>query len=98
MSSNQTISFSGTSDDLIEVEGNVPGCDEYNHEWATFHVAGLRVRVSYEEDGVWSVWAAQISEDVPVTATNVDLRAVGYSMVLTMDVPSGSYVSKAAHS
>ena len=92
------IKFYGVSDDLIEVEGEVPGCDEYNGETATFMVAGLRVKVAFERNGCWSVTACQIDEEVAVEAENVTLSVSsgGYAMLLEMDVPDGSYVTKAS--
>ena len=94
------IRFYGASDDLIEVEGSIPGCDEYNGESGRFEVAGLVVEVTYESGGVWGVSVAQIDEDVPVTASDLRLSvtqrhdgAQGYSMALDMEVPAGSYVT-----
>ena len=87
------LTFYGASDDLIEVEGDVPGCDEYPGEDSTFLVAGIAVRVFYGP-GVWAITVVQIDEDVPVLAENITLAAQGYSMRLDLDVPAGSYVAK----
>lgn len=66
----------GSSDDLIEVEGQVKGCDEYNEEDATFVVMGTecstRVRVRYERDGVWSISVAPIEEDFPMVPCSIE--------------------------
>lgn len=96
--------FYGSSDDLIEVEGDVPGADEYNGEIALFGVAGLFVRVWYGGfSGCWGIAVEQVDEDTPVLAENMrlavkmrevgpDAGRVGYSMLLTMDVPDDSRV------
>lgn len=63
----------GSSDDLIEVEGDAPGCDEYSAEDATFVLSGplgsARVRMVYE--GVWAITIAQLAEDVPLLTAAV---------------------------
>lgn len=86
----------GGSDDLIEVEGNAKGCNEYDGEKATFHIAGLIVTVSYsnENNGCWGIQVTQIDEDLPVKAENLSLFPLKYSMVLEMDIPEDSYISK----
>jgi hypothetical protein len=66
-----TITFYGSSDDLVDVEGDIPGCDEYNIEMTTFEDAGLRVQVEFLAQGRWGITVVQIDEDTPVTATNV---------------------------
>jgi hypothetical protein len=91
------IAFYGESDDLIEVEGFVPGCDEYNAEIAIFAVAGLRVTVSYRARGTWGIKVAQIDESVPVTATDLRLSPhSAYSMRLDMKVPAGTVITREA--
>lgn len=65
--------FYGASDDLIEVDGNIPGCDEYPGEHGTFELAGLRIEVAYMAGGVWGIRVSQIDEDVPVTAKSMRL-------------------------
>jgi hypothetical protein len=64
----------GASDNLIEIKGQVRGCDEYNAEDAQFvltgaHEDGLaqtRLRVVYLPKGVWAISVAPVSEDVPM--------------------------------
>lgn len=92
------VAFWGSSDDLIEVEGDIPGCDEYNGEEATFEVGGLNIKVAYGIRGCWFVSVQQVSEDTPVTASQIVLSLAenGYSMKLGLAVPEGSYVSKVA--
>lgn len=84
----------GASDDLIEIEGDIPGCDEYNTEHAYFQVAGLQLGVEYNGDGTWEIAVGLIDEDVPVTAENMALAVEGHSMVLTMEVPPGTYIAR----
>ncbi len=81
----------GASDDLIEVEGDVPGCDEYNGELSQFLLTGgdraLRVRVRYDDDesGCWGIEVAPRDEDtamLPVVISQqprMDGEGVGYS-------------------
>lgn len=73
----KVIEFYGASDDLIEVDGDAPGCDEYNvisdgPLIATFAVeadeGGCRVHAIYTTGGVWSFAVAQMEEDFPVPA------------------------------
>lgn len=90
----------GASDDLIEVEGDLEGCDEYNGEEAVFAIAGLKVTVEYADAGVWAIKVAQLDEGDPVTAKNITLgvsNAINpenppYSMQLDMDVPDDAVV------
>jgi hypothetical protein len=91
-----TISFYGSSDDLIEIEGDIKGCDEYPAQPANndFVVAGLTVSVGYGVNGCWVIIVQQLDEDVEVEAKNMRLSVApnGYSMLLEMDVPKGSYI------
>jgi len=51
-----TIKIYGASDDLIEVEGKVPGCDEYNGEVGFIELSlGYVFRIEYTKEGVWEV-------------------------------------------
>lgn len=88
------VRISGASDDLIEIEGSVPGCDEYNAEHAYFQIAGLQLGVEYSGDGTWEIAVGMIDEDVPVTAADMRLSAEGYTMVLDMEVPPGAHVTR----
>lgn len=81
MTSSGPVTFYGASDDLIEVEGDVPGCDEYNGEDAHFIVVGfegkVRVRVWYTEHGVWAIAVAPVHERTPMLP--VQITGSGYS-------------------
>lgn len=54
-----TIRISGASDDLVNVEGAVPGCDEYGyyggHAVAVCFPSEDRFAVNYDDHGVWRV-------------------------------------------
>lgn len=54
----QTIKIYGASDDLVEVVGDVPGCDEYGFYDKPAFVelsTGDVFKVEYTERGVWTV-------------------------------------------
>lgn len=82
-----TVVLYGASDDLIEVEGDAPGCDEYPAEDAHFVLVGavakVRVRVWYTRRGVWAVAAAPVEEDTPMLP--VALTGSGYSARATVE-------------
>jgi hypothetical protein len=70
-----TAVFYGSSDDLVEVDGTAPGCEEYNTEDATFVVmcgeqGAVHLRVQY--DDVWSITVAPLDEDTPMPAVAMD--------------------------
>lgn len=74
----KALRFYGASDDLIEVEGDVQGADEYNGQVARFQIAGLFVEVEFGgggrfNTGCWGITVMQEDEDVPVTAENLAL-------------------------
>lgn len=75
--------FSGSSDDLIEVEGKVPGCDEYNSEDEHFLAIGpagkVRLRVWFTRRGLWAIAIAPVAEDVPMLAVSFEAVQTGYS-------------------
>lgn len=83
-----TVKFYGSSDDLVEVEGEAPGCDEYNADQASFLVAcegdkACAVRVAYTFAGTWLVSIAPVSEGIELPFATV--RAEGsYSASLTI--------------
>lgn len=66
------VTIYGASDDLIEVEGDAPGCDEYNTDHAVFILRGsgevtggvTRVTVDYGAGGCWMIGVAPVDEDV----------------------------------
>lgn len=89
-----TIQIYGASDDLIEIEGNCPGCDEYNAEDAAFLVSGdyngtparAKVRVIYNADGVWAITVSQAAEGDSLLPCVIETGApAGYSAVASFD-------------
>lgn len=90
-----TIVIYGYSDDLIEIDGDAPGCDEYNpgypDDTSEFLIttvgdggaeAKVRVRVTYNTDGVWEITTRQVEEDMPTPEVHLSSR--GYSMQATI--------------
>jgi hypothetical protein len=75
------ITIYGASDDLIEIEGNAQGCDEYPGEDGVFVLIGdeakVRVRVTYTARGLWAIAAQPVEEDVPMLP--IFLTGSGYS-------------------
>lgn len=77
-----TVTIYGSSDDLIEVKGTVPGCDEYNGERAVILVFGAdnasvtQLRLDYDSDGFPGLWAITVGptdDGVPMVPCTVDL-------------------------
>lgn len=84
-----TIKLYGASDDLIEVEGDVSGCDEYNGADAHFVLVGAsaqtRIRVWYTARGVWAISAAPTDEDVAMLPVSINNAETGYSAEATVE-------------
>lgn len=49
------VTFYGASDDLVEVEGKIPGCDEFNTDGAELECGGLKIAVAYGTTGCWHI-------------------------------------------
>lgn len=89
------IAFYGSSDDLIEIEGDWR--EEFNGESKSFEIAGLHVSVQYGRSGCWEIRIVQQDEEITVTAEEMKLSIQplagmdgsdpGYSMRLDMEVP-----------
>jgi hypothetical protein len=65
-----SIKIYGASDDLIEVEGDVPGCDEFNHYSGPGFVelsTGDVFKVEYTHGGVWTVDHLKATKAVQVS-------------------------------
>lgn len=85
----RTITISGHSDDVINVEGNGSGIDELrpNSKGTATAVVmaeeGRAVRVTMRYKGVWTAEIGQLEEDVPLAY--LALRdAHGYSVAVTI--------------
>ena len=72
-----TVKISGASDDLVDVEGDVPGCDEYGSYDTPLFVelsTGDVFRVEYTAAGVWKVTHHQVN---PTTNVHVEPHGEG---------------------
>lgn len=103
----KTIRIYGASDDLVEIEGDVPGCDEYDVGgprlvMARFLVGpldsgtvGLRVFAIY--DGCWSFAIGQVGESRPLPGWPIRITQssdVPYSVQIEIDVPDNFCVCR----
>lgn len=86
-----TVTIYGASDDLIEVDGDAPGCGEYNAEHGSFIVSNVegstRVYIDYDTkgyDGCWAITLGPISEDIPMLPAWLDSRE-GYTARATFE-------------
>jgi hypothetical protein len=86
----------GASDDLLEVEGNNPGCDEYGCPERGIAITigdetgGLRVFARYAVGprGVWRLAVEPIDEGVPIPwPVRVEMAESGYSCAVVVDCP-----------
>lgn len=96
-----TVKIYGASDDLVEVEGDVPGCDEYDVGMSSAGIfvlacdngSAIVVRCAYRSNGVWLVSAWPIAEGVPMPFATI--RGEGaYSTSIT--VAGVSHVTRQA--
>ncbi len=94
MPSTYEVIIYGASDDLIEVDGSAPGCDEYGGEtaemllWDDHDTAGLRVTVEYRH-GCWMVGVAPADDGIPMLPVVIDQTtyhdgSIGYSARATV--------------
>ena len=101
------ITFWGASDDLVEIEGDVPGCDEYAcyAETLVFQIRGGGCRMNVVciygvSGGTWCFAPALVDEgegfpDWPLQIQACDIgrhRTDPYSMMLVIDVPDDAEV------
>jgi hypothetical protein len=82
-----TVVVYGASDDLIEIEGDVQGCDEYPQADGQFVLVGdgaqVRLRVSYTRAGIWAIAVAPVGEAMPMLP--VTLTDGGYTPRATIE-------------
>lgn len=84
------LTISGSSDDLIEIEGVIS--DEFNYINDPCHMRisspdgrSVRVTVEFDDEGCWAVALHPDEEDKPGYAGTV--LVTGYTTKLTLDVP-----------
>ncbi len=98
MSQLTKVRFYGASDDLVEVEGDIPGCDEYcTFEPETFYLAGLVIKIQYNTRGTWEINVSRLNELHKVTAASVKLYHDvdnHYTTTLEMWVPNDECVNR----
>jgi hypothetical protein len=86
--SETTVTIYGASDDLVEVEGAVSGCDEYNTEDASFVLIGdsgqARVRCWYGRKGVWGIAISPVDDGIPLLPATIESADSGYSAQATI--------------
>lgn len=86
------ITFRGHSDDIVMIEGNGKGEDEFYgpHDkeiFATFIVGGqMRIHAIYH--GTWCFAIDLIDEDIPLPDWPIKFHMDGYSAVLEIDTPA----------
>jgi len=88
-----TVRFFGNSDDLIEIEGDIPGCGEYEDWMAKEHEfaiedqgqVAMSVFLSYADDGVWRIrctderrWPCQLYTPDAKMSTGDFFAAAGF--------------------
>ena len=103
-----TIAIYGASDDLIEVEGDIDGADEYNlgstETWTGVLEAPdgetALVYVTYQKNGCWTVAFGQYDIDYKLPAWQQEYSVYDdgrpnrekYSVQLTLTVPDGTTI------
>jgi hypothetical protein len=103
----QQVTFYGSSDDLVEVEGSLPGCDEYyltdaeEHEFALTWAEGIGtmrgniVLARYGDTGLWLFGVGPYDEGMPfvVESADITLHENKYSTELILMVPDATRVT-----
>lgn len=102
-----TIRIYGSSDDLVEIEGDIVGADEYS-EYNNQHLKFL-LKDSDSEDAViiyvdcrdnetWTCTVGQVEEDVPIPAWDfkivTDFETSTYSTILEIVLSDNCTVEK----
>lgn len=101
-----TVQIYGASDDLVEIEGDVEGADEYNAYDEGFQGVieapdgGTAILyVEYRDNGCWTATLGRYEEGYAIPSewgvelsTNSELCA--YSTVLTLTLPAGSTIRR----
>jgi hypothetical protein len=100
-----TVAIYGANDDLVEIEGDIDGADEYmcpsGH--ASFTMVSpdggtAVVYADFRDNGVWSVALSRYEEDYAIPNWNAriisDDTNCTYSATLLVDVPEGTTITK----
>ncbi len=92
----RTLKFYGHSDDCKEIEGTKKGEPD---EFYLGHVEvigptglGFQVFMKHVNPGVWMIGLAPLEEDADCPVWPLSWSIEGYSMVLEMEVPTGTRV------
>lgn len=97
----KTVTFYGVSDDLLEIEGDIKGCDEYGAYNADDGEVNTCVRITHEHgrinvyaiyDGCWSFAPALVDEDEELPGWPIRFRAEGYSIRMEIDLPDDAVI------
>jgi len=96
----------GVSDDLVEIEGDIEGADEYpvNSDITTVFTmvapdgGTALIYVDYRPNGVWSVAISRYEEDYKIPEWNArtvsEDKDCRYSATLILDVPEGTVITR----
>jgi len=97
-----TVTIYGASDDLVEIEGDIEGCDEYSADgfWVGVIEAPdggtANVYVDYRHNGCWTVSLGQYEEDYGMPPWPIEYRVdpdkCAYSTLCAVTVPEGSII------
>lgn len=94
----------GCSDDLVEIEGDVEGADEYSSDGSSSFIlmapdgGTAIIYVDYRLNGIWSVAFSRYEEDYQLPEWDAkvvtDDSLCRYSDVLVLSVPDGTTISE----
>jgi len=96
----KAIKFYGSSDDLIEVEGEIDGCDEYGQfgeklkDYFTVQSESGAAKIYPIYDGCWSFAIGQTDESIPLPEWDIRVgNEHDYSTYLMLDVPDDAKIT-----
>ena len=106
----KTVAFWGASDDLVEVEGDLPGCDEHGAYNSGDDLINAKFLITAEHgrmhvyaiyDGQWAFAPALVDEDdmlpgwpMRLMQQKRDDGRLHYSMRLEIDLPDDATIKK----
>ena len=94
-----TVTISGASDDLVEIEG-IDGADEFYAD-SKDHWEGILeapdgeaaiVYVDFQKNGTWTVALGQYEEDHALPSWPQSYASEGYTVIATIEVPEGTTI------